>query len=374
MNHRAILTAGTLGGIAAVITAIATLLGVFVTDEKNETPSLIQPEDTKISPEGDAGNPKTVIEGEIVTLDGTGSYDPDGHIVSYEWIQTDGIPVTLNNAEIVNPKFEAPTVKSDTLLKFILRVIDNNGQISKPDIVGITIRDINQIPLVNDKNVLTTQNKSEDIALEGIDQDKDLLSFSLITEPLHGKIIKLDNSMSKLRYIPSPKFVGTDRFEFKANDGKSYSNTGIVTIIISKPKNELQFENDQQIQYEFSQNKSPSIIVNNYSEIQNNIEKQMILMYESTFIPEQIRNPGLKLYTHSIKVWIDGPTNLLLNIQNVTYYPEEGMTSSNRPDTKYSLADRFAISFNAFEELKLQAEINFKHGFTKVLSRNISLR
>src|SRR5262245_56959468 len=40
----------------------------------------------------------SVVPGDNVRLDGTGSSDPDGDTLAYRWEQTDGIRVTLNGA------------------------------------------------------------------------------------------------------------------------------------------------------------------------------------------------------------------------------------------------------------------------------------
>ena len=48
------------------------------------------------APVADAGVPQTVRPG-TVTLDGTGSSDPDGDDLDYHWVQTDGTTVTLSD-------------------------------------------------------------------------------------------------------------------------------------------------------------------------------------------------------------------------------------------------------------------------------------
>jgi len=82
---------------------------------------------TEIPPIADAGPPQTVTEGDLVTLDGSGSSDPDGTITAYSWIQTGGAPVTLSNPNISNPTFTAPTVPATDTLTFDLTVTDNDG-------------------------------------------------------------------------------------------------------------------------------------------------------------------------------------------------------------------------------------------------------
>ena len=61
-----------------------------------------------IPPVADAAPDQTVDQESIVTLDGTGSFDPDGDPITYSWTQTGGTHVTLSSADIANPTFMAP--------------------------------------------------------------------------------------------------------------------------------------------------------------------------------------------------------------------------------------------------------------------------
>lgn len=79
------------------------------------------------APNAIAGNNQTVGSGAQVTLNGNGSNDPDGDTLVYSWTQTMGPTVTLNNADTSSPSFMAPTVTSDTLLRFSLAVSDTAG-------------------------------------------------------------------------------------------------------------------------------------------------------------------------------------------------------------------------------------------------------
>ena len=84
-----------------------------------------------------AGDDQFVDEGALVTLDGTGSFDDDGQIIGYEWIQTDGIAVNLGNYENDVIEFTAPN--QFTVLEFSLTVMDNNFNFSYPDYVKVTV-------------------------------------------------------------------------------------------------------------------------------------------------------------------------------------------------------------------------------------------
>ena len=70
-------------------------------------------------------------------LDGSGSTDPAGNPLTYQWTQTAGTAVTLSSATAVKPTFTAPA--SDATLTFQLVVTDSKGNTSTPDTVTITI-------------------------------------------------------------------------------------------------------------------------------------------------------------------------------------------------------------------------------------------
>jgi hypothetical protein len=92
----------------------------------------------KSQPIANAGPNQAVSLGSLVTLEGTGSSAQNGAtIVSYQWIQTSGTPVSLNGANTATPTFTAPTVA--TSLTFSLTVTDSTGAVSSPATVTITV-------------------------------------------------------------------------------------------------------------------------------------------------------------------------------------------------------------------------------------------
>ncbi len=80
-------------------------------------------------PVADAGVNQTVTSGTRVTLNGSGSSDPEGGALTYQWSQTSGIAVTLSASNVANPRFTAPQVASgqSVLLVFELTVTDNQS-------------------------------------------------------------------------------------------------------------------------------------------------------------------------------------------------------------------------------------------------------
>ena len=89
----------------------------------------------------DAGDGQTVVEGVVVTLDGSRSTGPSGRTgLGYAWTQSAGGPVVaLAGADTARPSFTAPQVAATTTLTFTLTV--TAGGVSASDTVHVTVTD-----------------------------------------------------------------------------------------------------------------------------------------------------------------------------------------------------------------------------------------
>ena len=91
-------------------------------------------------PVADAGEDQLASPGDLVTLDGSSSFDIDGAVEGYLWAQTEGTAVTLSDTEPQDgiTTFTAPDVWGNDILTFSLTVEDDLGDVGT-DHVSIVI-------------------------------------------------------------------------------------------------------------------------------------------------------------------------------------------------------------------------------------------
>ena len=121
---------------------------------------------TNAAPSANAGGNQSSEEGSTVTLNASGSSDPDDGIASYVWTQTSGTPsVTLSNPTGTQTTFVAPTVDgAGAILNFQLTVADNGGLQSTAN-VTVTVTD-NGISGYPADAITTTTTTGNTIGLE----------------------------------------------------------------------------------------------------------------------------------------------------------------------------------------------------------------
>ena len=176
-------------------------------------------------PIADAGPAQKVARNSTVTLDGSGSTDPDGDTISYSWVQTSGNTVNLSSAIIANPTFTAPDVSED--LVFTLTV--TAGGLSSTDTVTVTV---SQPPVANagtDQRVAP----SSTISLDGSgssDPDGETLSYSW--EKPTGSSVTLSDSSTESPTFTAPATAGSLTFTLTVTAG-GLSSTDDVTVTVS---------------------------------------------------------------------------------------------------------------------------------------------
>jgi hypothetical protein len=106
--------------------------------------------------------------------------------------------------------------------------------------VVIIVSKVNKPPIAEPLSVTTKEDTPISITLTGSDRDNDPLTYSVITEPIHGR---LTGTVPNLNYRPELDFNGRDSFTFEVSDGKIDSAAVSVSITVT-PGNDPPTAND----------------------------------------------------------------------------------------------------------------------------------
>jgi len=186
-------------------------------------------------PVANAGPNQSVFVGNTVTLDASGSSDPDGDALTYSWSLT-SVPVgsgaMLSDPNVVNPSFAA-----DVAGDYVVQLIVNDGELdSAPDTVMITASAVpaNNPPVANagpDRSVFVGNTVTLD-AGGSSDPDGDPLtySWSLTSVPAgSGAMLSDPNAVN-------PRFAADVAGDYVAqlivNDGELDSAPDTVMITV----------------------------------------------------------------------------------------------------------------------------------------------
>jgi VCBS repeat-containing protein len=196
-------------------------------------------------PIADAGDDQTVDENTTITLDGFGSFDPEGQNLSYSWRQVVGPSVTLSDPAAERPTFTTPNVTPNgVMLDFELNVTDVVGQ-QQRDNVEITVFGINELPTADAGDDQTVLEKTT-VMLDGSNSSDpdvdDIMTYQW--NQTGGTAVTLSDPTSKLPAFKTPSFEDAGDqpliFELIVTDGQgaqSQEDSTTVTVSNFEKKN-----------------------------------------------------------------------------------------------------------------------------------------
>ena len=112
--------------------------------------------------------------------------------------------------------------------------MDGAWDIGAYEYVGIPPTN-NQTPVASAQSVTLTEDGQQVITLAGTDADGNALTYSIVTQPIHGALVAQsgDTTGTKYIYTPEANYNGTDSLTFKVNDGKADSTVATVSINVA---------------------------------------------------------------------------------------------------------------------------------------------
>ena len=171
-------------------------------------------------------------EDNLVQLDGSGSNDPDGDRLSYNWRQLSGPRIDLLHADTAKPSFYAQSAGD---YSFELTVSDGRIK-SKPAIVNIVIEEANEVPIAILPPRVAIE-LGEQVILDGTastDADHDALLYNF--SQISGPVQILNSTVSQEpTFTVVPQAIGTYSFELIVNDGRANSEPALCIVDVVKP-------------------------------------------------------------------------------------------------------------------------------------------
>ena len=184
-------------------------------------------------PEVDAKAPSVVNQGETVSLNGTGTYDPDSNRLYYAWSQDSGIPVSINEDDKPVAHFTAPSVSQNSILSFNLLVEDENGAIGKNS-TNVTVQATPKPHAVAGGD--QTVDEGQWVTLDGedsYDPNGDELDYSWTQTS--GQGIDLEDSNEPQAHFWAPHVYDDEtlKFTLKVQDSESSSDESSVSVKVN---------------------------------------------------------------------------------------------------------------------------------------------
>ena len=193
-------------------------------------------------PVADAGDDLLVKPGAIVELDGSNSHDDDDPDLSFEWTQTGGTEVDLDNPNAERPKFVAPMATTE--LVFRLTVTDLLA-VSEPDEIVVSVVNTQPIADAGDDQEVAGGKK---VVLDGTGStDGDGHKLTFLWQQGKGPKVELSDSGSS-----TPTFTATEKkatliFTLTVSDGIDDSELATVTVTVANNVPEADAGADQKV-------------------------------------------------------------------------------------------------------------------------------
>ncbi len=189
-----------------------------------------------VLPVANAGTNQTVAVNATVTLNGTGSNDPDilpsgAAIVAgaFTWTQIAGIPVDLADPTSATPSFEA--VFGGVYI-FSLAVSDGLDSSVNVAEVTITVTDTTT-PVAQNQTLNIRSNQAKGVHPIATDPDNTKFIWAVASQPQHGRLDGFNDRTGGVIYIPDYGYYGTDSFTMTASDGVNVSLPATITFNIT---------------------------------------------------------------------------------------------------------------------------------------------
>jgi VCBS repeat-containing protein len=271
--------------------------------------------DVNDPPLADANGPYSGTVGIPVSLDGSGSSDSDGTIISYKWDFGDG-----SKGSGVSPAHNYQTPGT-----FIVRLTatDDAGATDTATTTA-EIAEKNQPPLAADDDYTTKEDTQLNVPGPGVlgndsDPDGDPITAILVSNTSNGNLTL--NGDGSFTYYPDLNFDGTDHFTYVTNEGQLESNIVATVTITVNPVNDAPVAVDDA----FSVDKETQLNITAQSVLYNDIDPDDDPI--TAILVDDVINGSLTLNVDGTFTYDPNPD--YFGEDSFTYYANDGQLDSD---------------------------------------------
>lgn len=182
----------------------------------------------------------TSIATVVLDIDATDADQP-AQTLSYSLAGPDSTAFSINIATgeirfLSSPDFLSPhDANGDNVYLLSVTVKDDVAPIlSVTRSITITVVSANSPPAASAGTLIINEDSPVADLLKGADPDTlDVLTFSVVSPPLHGTVIFLNAQTGEYQYTAAANYNGPDSFTFKVNDGQVDSNIALVNVTVN---------------------------------------------------------------------------------------------------------------------------------------------
>lgn len=188
-------------------------------------------------PVANAGPDQTVAENELVTLDGTGSYDTNTPLlpITYTWLQVSGPAVILANLTTTSPTFTTPIVPAAGAALVFRLTVSNGSLAPASDTVTVNVGNVNTPPVAN-AGADQSAGENTPVTLDSsLSSDLDGDPLTMHWTQVSGPGVLLDGTDTTSPTFTAPDVTAAQgtvdlKFQLVVNDGMV--NSGPSTVIV----------------------------------------------------------------------------------------------------------------------------------------------
>ena len=180
------------------------------------------------TPTANAGLGQSVFKGELVSLDGSASSDPDGDDITYVWAITDKPEGSL--AELTNSETSTPSFVADVKGEYTVSLIVNDGlQDSEADTVSVTVENRRPVAVISGTSEGFVGDMISVSAVGSSDLDGDALTYSWTLQTPEGSTSTLSDN-TELAPMFAADTAGTFTLSLVVFDGTEASEPDSFSV------------------------------------------------------------------------------------------------------------------------------------------------